>query len=244
MLTMENWQRAFILHRRVYRESSLILEVFSEETGRIVLLAKGARRPRSPLKGLLQPFTPLLLRWTGKGEMKTLTRAESASITLPLYAEALYSGFYINELILRLIEKHTAYPALFQDYLHCLTALARREQHLEIPLRQFEFRLLRHLGYGIDFCHCIGTGKPVEAQMTYRYREAQGFIASLAKDTLTFYGRELLAFEAGDFQDPQIRLSAKRFARHILKHYLGATPLKSRELFHQALLGQGRLKIR
>lgn len=241
---MENWQRAFILHRRPYSESSLMVDVFSEEKGRLALLAKGARRSRSALKGLLQPFTPLLLRWTGQGSVKTLTRAESASIALPLQGNTLYSGFYVNELIIRLIEKETAYPNLFQDYLHCLTALAKCSEHVEIPLRQFEFQLIRHLGYGVDFCHCAGTGKRIEEKMTYRYRESLGFIASVAKDNLTFYGWELLAFEAGDFHHPQVRLSAKRFIRHVLKKYLGTTPLKSRELFCQALLGQGKLKMK
>ncbi len=235
-MNSENWQRAFVLHRRPYSETSLLVDVFSEETGRVTLLAKGARRKNSPLKSLLQPFTPLLLRWSGKGSLKNLTRAESASLTLPFNTPALYSGFYVNELIVRLIERETSYPELFQDYLHCLMALAQYPNEIERTLRIFEFQLLRYLGYGVDFCHCAGSGKPVDAEMTYRYREEKGFIASLIKDNLTFYGQELLDFEARNFQSPRTKAAAKRFIRLALKPYLGNKPLKSRELFSQIML--------
>ena len=126
-----------------------------------------------------------------------------------------------------------AYPQLFQQYLQCLTQLAVSQTHVEPALRTFEFQLLRTLGYGIDFTHCAGSGKPVEADMTYRYREEKGFIASLIKDNLTFYGHELLAFEQTQFDDPAVLSAAKRFTRIALKPYLGDKPLKSRELFTQ-----------
>ena len=141
---------------------------------------------RSAWKSVLQPFTPLLLRWSGKGALKTLTKAEPAAITLPLQQTALYSGFYVNELITRVIEPETANPQLFQHYLQCLTGLATQPQ-IEPTLRLFEFHLLKILGYGIDFLHCAGSGLPVDESMTYQYRAEKGFIASLVKDNLTFY---------------------------------------------------------
>ena len=208
------------------------MDLFTENFGRLSVLAKGARAKRSMLKGVLQPFTPLLLRWSGRGDLKVLTKAEPAAIALPLQHVALYSGFYLNELICRVLEPETAYPQLFQQYLHCLTRLAAN-QDVEPALRTFEFQLLRTLGYGIDFTHCAGSGKAVEADMTYRYREEKGFIASLIRDNLTFYGRELLAFEQTRFEEPTILLAAKRFTRIALKPYLGDKPLKSRELFTQ-----------
>lgn len=235
---IENWQRGFVLHRKAYSETSLLVDLFTEETGRLTVLAKGARAKRSALKGVLQPFTPLLLRWTGRGELKTLTRAEPAAITLPLQHTALYSGFYINELVSRVLEPETAYPQLFQDYLHCLTRLATTPAQVEPSLRHFEFQLLQTLGYGVDFCHCAGSGEPVDINMTYRYREEKGFIASLIQDNLTFYGRELLAFEARQFHEPATLQAAKRFTRMALKPYLGNKPLKSRELFTQYKLYQ------
>ncbi|UAX42104.1 DNA repair protein RecO [Pasteurella canis] len=235
---IENWQRGFVLHRRAYSETSLLVDLFTEETGRVTVLAKGARSKRSSLKGVLQPFTPLLLRWTGRAELKTLTKVEPAAIALPLQHVALYSGFYINELISRVLEPETAYPQLFQDYLHCLTELARAPQQVEPSLRYFEFQLLQTLGYGVDFCHCAGSGEVVDENMTYHYREEKGFIASLIKDNLTFYGRELLAFEARQFNNAATLQAAKRFTRIALKPYLGNKPLKSRELFTQYMLYQ------
>lgn len=225
-----------MLHRRAYSETSLLVDLFTEQTGRLAVLAKGARTKRSTWKGVLQPFTPLLLRWTGRGELKTLTKAEAISMALPFEANALYSGFYVNELLIRVLSGETAYPQLFQDYLHCLIGLARQPKHIEPTLRKFEFQLLQALGYGVDFCHCAGSGEWVDETMTYQYREERGFIASLLKNNLTFYGRELLAFHRQEFLDNAVLLAAKRFTRIALKPYLGGQPLKSRELFAQYLL--------
>lgn len=234
-MTIENFQRGFVLHRKAYSETSLLVDLFTEEAGRLTVLAKGARAKRSAWKSVLQPFTLLLLRWSGKGSLKTLTKAEPAAITLPLQQTALFSGFYVNELLSRVIEPETPNASLFQDYLQCLTRLAA-ESSVEPALRTFEFQLLQTLGYGVCFTHCAGSGLPVDSEMTYRYREEKGFIASLIKDNLTFYGRDLLAFEAQDFQEPSVLLAAKRFTRIALKPYLGNKPLKSRELFTQNIL--------
>ena len=233
---MDNWQRGFVLNRRAYSETSLLVDLFTENTGRLTVLAKGARRKNSPLKSLLQPFTPLLLRWTGKGSLKTLTKVESVALTLPLERVALYSGFYVNELLMRLLDLETSYPELFQDYLHCLTKLAKSSQQVESTLRTFEFQLLQHIGYGVDFCHCVGTGKKVENTMTYQYLTEKGFIASISKNNLIFYGRDLLAFAKKEFDSVETLAAAKRFSRLALKPYLGSQPLKSRELFSKQLL--------
>lgn len=232
---IEQWQRGFVLHRREYSESSLLVDFFTENHGRITLLAKGARRPRSPLKSVLQPFTPLLLKWTGKGDLKTLTKAEPASLTLPMQTLVLYSGFYVNEVLARVLENHTAYPELFQHYLHCMTKLASQPNEIEPILRTFEFQTLKALGYGVEFCHCAATGKPVDPKMTYQFREGEGFIASLLQNNHTFIGKDLLAFSEMDFSEKETLQSAKRFTRIALKPYLGSAPLKSRELFQSIL---------
>ncbi len=117
---MEGWQRAFVLHSRPWSETSLMLDVFTEESGRVRLVAKGARSKRSTLKGALQPFTPLLLRFGGRGEVKTLRSAEAVSLALPLSGITLYSGLYINELLSRVLEYETRFSELFFDYLHCI----------------------------------------------------------------------------------------------------------------------------
>ncbi|WP_419852155.1 DNA repair protein RecO [Actinobacillus pleuropneumoniae] len=232
---IENWHRGFVLHRREYSETSLLVDFFTEEHGRITLLAKGARRPRSPLKAVLQPFTPLLLRWSGKGELKIFTKAEPASLTLPMQTLALYSGFYVNEVLARVLENQTAYPELFQHYLQCMTLLATQPKQIEPILRTFEFQMLKALGYGVNFSICAATGDPVSPSMTYQFRENQGFIASLLQNNYTFLGKDLLAFEQLDFSDKNTLQAAKRFTRIALKPYLGSQPLKSRELFQSIL---------
>ena len=221
---MEGWQRAFVLHSRPWSETSLVLDVFTEESGRVRLVAKGARSKRSNLKGALQPFTPLLLRFGGRGEVKTLRSAEAVS---------LYSGLYINELISRVLEYETRFSELFFDYLNCIQALAGATGSPEPALRRFELALLGHLGYGVDFTHCAGSGEPVDDTMTYRYREEKGFIASVVIDNATFTGRHLKALESREFPDADTLRAAKRFTRMALKPYLGGKPLKSRELFRQ-----------
>ncbi|MTC43586.1 DNA repair protein RecO [Providencia sp. wls1921] len=230
---MSGWQRAFVLHSRPYSETSLLIDFFTEGEGKIRLLAKGARRNRSPLRGCLQPFTPLLIRWSGKGEIKTLINADPVSLALPLSGTVLYSGLYLNELTARVIEFGTPYSSLFFDYLNCLQVLAGSERTPESALRQFELALLSYLGYGVDFLHCAGSGEPVSDTMTYRYREEKGFIGSLVVDQLTFTGKQLRALADRAFPDADTLKAAKRFTRMALKPYLGGKPLKSRELFRQ-----------
>ncbi|EIJ8832661.1 DNA repair protein RecO [Escherichia coli] len=233
---MEGWQRAFVLHSRPWSETSLMLDVFTEESGRVRLVAKGARSKRSKrstLKGALQPFTPLLLRFGGRGEVKTLRSAEAVSLALPLSGITLYSGLYINELLSRVLEYETRFSELFFDYLHCIESLAGATGTPEPALRRFELALLGHLGYGVNFTHCAGSGEPVDDTMTYRYREEKGFIASVVIDNKTFTGRQLKALNAREFPDADTLRAAKRFTRMALKPYLGGKPLKSRELFRQ-----------
>ncbi|CAM4067081.1 DNA repair protein RecO [Vibrio neonatus] len=230
MSVIDGFQRCFVLHRRPYTESSLILDVFSEEFGRVTILSKGGRSKRSPLKGALQSFTPLLLKWSGGGSMKTLRQAEPISLGLPLSGVSLYSAMYINEILARVIAQEVPYPELFIDYLHALTELAQADNP-EPALRRFELALLNALGYGVDFLHCTGTGMPIDPQMTYRYREQQGFIASVRKDNLTFKGEDLIALSERRFISKSQLSSAKRFTRIALKPYLGGKPIKSRELF-------------
>ncbi|MEQ5126986.1 DNA repair protein RecO [Providencia alcalifaciens] len=233
---MSGWQRAFVLHSRPYSETSLLIDFFTEGEGKIRLLAKGARRNRSPLRGCLQPFTPLLIRWSGKGEIKTLINADPVSLALPLSGTVLYSGLYLNELTARVIEFGTPYSSLFFDYLNCLQVLAGSERTPESALRQFELALLSYLGYGVDFLHCAGSGEPVSDTMTYRYREEKGFIGSLIIDQLTFTGKQLRALAEREFPDADTLKAAKRFTRMALKPYLGGKPLKSRELFRQFII--------
>lgn len=231
---MEGWQRAFVLHSRPWSETSSLLDLFAESSGRITLIAKGARSKRSALKGALQPFTPLLIRFSGRGAVKTLRNAEAVSLALPLTGKILYSGLYINELLSRVLEQETRFQELFFDYLQCLQALAATSTSPEPALRRFELALLEHLGYGIDFLHCAASEQPVTDEMTYRYRSEKGFIASLIVDHQSFTGKQLKAFACREFPDADSLKAAKRFTRIALKPWLGSRPLKSRELFRQS----------
>lgn len=228
---MNGFQRCFILHARPYRETSLILEVFSEDHGRICLMAKGARSQRSVLRGILQPFTPLLLKWSGHGNMRTLRHAEAISLSLPLSGVSLYSGFYLNEILMRVLESNSPYPQLFIEYLTALTGLVRNSNP-EPTLRCFEFYLLESIGYGVDFLHCAKTNAAVDESATYIFYPQSGFVMSCTKSAhLSFQGRDLLAFARRELTSEETLKAAKRFTRFALKPYLGTQPLKSRELF-------------
>ncbi|VTR31399.1 Recombination protein O [Serratia fonticola] len=137
---MDGWERAFVLHGRPFSETSLMLDLFTEGHGRVRLLAKGARSRRSNLKGCLQPFTPLLVRWGGRGEVKTLRGAEAVSLGLPLSGMMLYSGLYVNELLSRVLEQEGNYSVLFFDYLQCLQALAAEDAPRSMPCGSSSWR--------------------------------------------------------------------------------------------------------
>lgn len=230
---MEGWQRGFILHSRPYSETSLLLDVFSENTGRLTLLARGARSRRSRLRGMLQPFTPLLLRIGGRSNLKTLYAAEAISLALPLTGIDLYCGLYLNELLTRVLGLEIPFQPLFYDYLECLQLLAASNENPEIALRRFELALLANLGYGSDFLHCAGSGEPISPEMTYQYHKERGFTASLVINNQSFTGSALLAFAQRNFADKATLSAAKRFTRIALHPYLGGKPMKSLELFRK-----------
>lgn len=227
---MKEWQKAFILHSRPYSESSLLIDMLIESMGRISVIAKGVRRKRSQLKGILQPFTPLMVQITGKGNVKTLVHVEAISLTLPLYGNALYSAFYLNELIHRVIIAELDVTVLFQAYLDSLQQLAQ-SVHPEKVLRKFELILLDFLGYQVDFQHCYATGENVIANMNYQYVAENGFISSLMQNSTSFTGKQLISFATRIFDDDDSLKAAKRFTRMALKPYVGSKPFKSRELF-------------
>lgn len=227
---MKNWQKAFVLHSRPYSETSLLVDFFIESRGRVTILAKGARRPRSSLKGILQPFTPLIIQYSGNGNVKTLGKIEAISLALPLFGHFLYSGFYLNELIHRVIISEVDTSVLFQVYLDSLQLLAQRIEPEKV-LRQFELNLLEYLGYSMDFEHCSVTGDEIVDSMFYLYQSEQGFVSSLMKNSNSYSGKELRAFATKNFDDPECLKAAKRFTRQALKPYVGVKPFKSRELF-------------
>lgn len=227
---MENWQRAFVLHTRTYSESSLLVDLFIENVGKITILAKGARRKKSPLKGILQPFTPLIVQYSGHGEIKNLRQVEAISLTLPLVSIWLYSAFYLNELLHRVLVAETEMTTLFDDYLKSIQQLAQ-QMPAEKVLRVFELALLENLGYHVDFFHCSVTGDEIVESMSYQYQSEKGFISSLMQNSTSFTGKQVLALGHRQFDDEDTLKAAKRFTRMAMKPYVGSKPFKSRELF-------------
>ena len=224
-------QSAFILHRRPYRNSSLLLEAFSQEWGRIGLVARGAAAPRSRLKGLLQPFAPLLLSWIGAGELATLIAAEDTGLPAPLPPNRVLAGLYINELLVRLLPRLDPLPDLFAAYATLLAELATAPGE-EPPLRRFEKRLLEELGYGLTLdCEAI-SGIPIVAEDHYRYVLDRGPLAAGRTGAgIPISGQGLLALRDGILADPVVLREVKRLTRAALAVQLHGRELKTRELY-------------
>lgn len=224
-------EHGFVLHLSPYRETSLIVDAFSRDHGRVALMAKGARRPRSGLRGTLMEFQPLELAWVGGGEMKTLTRAEWQGGQPLLTGRALLFGYYLNELLMRLLPREDAHPALFDAYAATLAELACSPG--EAALRRFEYDLLRELGVGAPLDVCADGGEAVEPERYYAYLPERGLV-EVDPDRLEgpcFSGRALLAMAQDDYRAPETLLEAKQLMRMLINHTLGGQPLNARRVF-------------
>ncbi len=236
-----NQQSAFILHHRHYSETSLLLEILTSQHGRIALIAKGAKRPSSRVRGILKPFQRLLIGWSGKGELAVLTSAEADGANAALEGSALYCGFYMNEVLLRLLHRHDPHDRLFDIYQSALTRLCLSNNSREAVLRVFEKNLLRELGYGLVLDHDIGDKKPIETDVVYDYIFERGPVRiahpELHRPTegLRIRGASLLALEQEIFNDPTALRDAKALMRAALARHLGEQPLQSRKLFRRTL---------
>lgn len=220
---------AYFLHTRAYRETSLLVEVLSAEAGRLSGSWRGGRRSRV---GIPQLFQPLMLEASGTGELRSIQRVETAGPALLLSGTALFSGFYLNELLIRLLPREEPQPGLFVAYAGTLGRLADREAP-EPLLRQFEALLLDVLGYGLDYGHDYVRGEAVRSGFDYDYHPERGFTLS-ASGAGAFSGDVLLCLARGDFAEPVAAAAAKRLHRLALARLLGPRPLKSRELFLSA----------
>src|SRR6202140_3132117 len=166
-------QPAFFRHRYPYRETSLIVEAFTVDHGRVAMVARGAKRPRSELRGVLQAFQPLSVSWAGAGELKTLTRAEWRG-GLPLVpGAALLCGFYLNELLLKMLPREDPHPQLFREYQSTLSKLAGGAEQAPV-LRQFEVQLLAQLGYALPLTHEVDSALPADPGARYYYAFDRG----------------------------------------------------------------------
>jgi DNA repair protein RecO (recombination protein O) len=233
--TRQESREAFILHGYAYRETSLLVEVFTRGFGRISMVARGARGARSALRGVLLAFQPLALSWFGKGEVRTLARAEWTGGLPLLRGEALLCGFYLNELLLRLLPREDPHDALFLRYQEALARLAS-EADSAPALRSFEKALLKELGYAMTFERDSANGSAVDPAKTYTYDPERGPIevkGSAAEPLVS--GRTLLDMARDDYADPQTQQQAKALMRALINHRLEYQPLKSRQVFRDLL---------
>ncbi len=214
----------YVLHHRPWRDTSRILEVLAREHGRLTLFARGVRGPRAKLAPVLQPFQPLLLSWSGRGEAPQLTAAERAQACAPLPPAVLLAAFYLNELLMKLTTRHDPLPELFDHY-HVTLGALRGGAALEPRLRIFEKRLLEVLGYGLDLGSESLSGRPIQAQEFYHYRPGQGLVGAGPVRAGALAGASLLALAAEDLTGAR----ALEDARKLLKAALAAC-LEGRQL--------------
>jgi len=223
---------AFVLHSYPFRETSLVVELFTRNAGRIAAVAKGARRPKSALRGVLLAFQPLLVSWSGKGELQTLMRAEWDGPYHPLKGLSLLCGFYLNELLLKLLPRHDEHEHLFETYAQTLQALGPHDEPSGV-LRSFEQRLLRELGYAMTLDRDIESGQPIAAEERYTYIVERGPVSRTSdRETngVELLGQTLLDMQSGDYTRALTQQQSKALMRVLINHYLGDQVLHTRQL--------------
>jgi DNA repair protein RecO (recombination protein O) len=223
-------QPAFVLHRRAYRESSLLLDMVTRDFGRVAAVARAARSTGRGYGSSCQPLNALLVSWSGRGALKTLTAVERIGNAVEITGERLYSALYVNEILVRLLPQHDAHPVLFEAYTRLLTQLAG-DSDLEARLRGFELLLLKELGYGLEFDRDIANGEVLDPAAHYVYSPDEGFRGAAVSARHAYPGWVLEAIGREDFSDPLTRRHAKQLLREAFSGLLGDRPLRSREFF-------------
>ena len=223
---------AYVIHRRNYSDTSLIVELITPAHGRVSVLARGVKRGKAQKSLLLQPFRSLHVSWTGRGELPVLGVAEEAGNTLHLQGEALACACYINELIYHLVPKFEPAQSLFTHYWPTVSACNELELR-DRQLRYFEIALLEQLGLAPTLTHDIVTGEPIDAESRYRYRIPEGPMpAELASGNgVELHGSTLLDIASMNFSSAQTLSESKKLTRALLHYHLDGKQLLSRDLY-------------
>ena len=227
-------QPAYVLHARAYRETSLLLETMTRDHGRTAMVARGAKGAKSKWRNLLQPFRPLLISWSARGELGTLTSADQVAAPPGLHGEALYCGLYMNELLIRLLHRGDPQPEVFERYRQVLARLSSDEAPQPV-LRIFEKHLLEAIGYGLMLDHESSTEAPISKQAMYDYRPGRGPVrvsSNAGKKGGTVSGRALLALKSEQLED-ELLPELRSLMRRVIGYHLGDKPLASQALFRK-----------
>jgi DNA repair protein RecO (recombination protein O) len=219
----------FILHRRPYKNTSQLIDCLTKHYGVITLVAQGSRRARPDRRVVLQPFSSLQLSWVRRGELGRLTHAEALPSSLALSGEAILAGFYLNELLLRLMGRGDPNALIFSCYSQCLSDLSDLS-NTSRALRLFELRFLEALGYGLGLLDDAETGEAIRSEDTYGFEPEHGFTMRSKSDTgpNIFSGRELISLREERLDDLDSLKAAKRLLEYVLRIYLGSRPLSTR----------------
>lgn len=230
-------QPGFVLHSYAWRETSLIVETFTQQFGRVAVVARGAKRPMSQFRGLLSPFNPIAISWSGRNEIKTLVRAEWLGGMQPLRGDSLLAAFYANELLVRLLARGDAHPQTFGSYVELLRSLAHKVRH-DAALRTFELDLLQDIGYAVPLNRCV-EGSAIDPSAQYAFAGGQGarkLDVNVARETdigntlSPVSGRTLLAMAAREFDHPQVASESKVLLRQVIRYHLDGKPLNTRRI--------------
>lgn len=230
-------QHAYFLHVRRYQESSCLIDCLTREAGLITLVAKGAKRPKSKWRALMQPFIGVYVAWRGRGDVKTLIQCEALQLLPLISGKTVLLGLYVNELILNMLHRADAHPQLFDYYHQTITQLASltTTADLESQLRHFECQLLESLGFGIELKH-DAKGHAIIADVVYGYDPEEGFLSQTvlpqSNKSLAISGATLLALAHQEaLVSAAQRLEAKQLMRQAIGYHLGDKPIKTRKLF-------------
>ena len=223
---------AYLIHQRPYSETSQIINLFSRHYGRVDAIAKGSKRPKSKFKSFLQPFSPILVSWSGRSQLKTLRSVDiNSGKQSNVSRKHLMSAFYLNELILSFLTTADPYPDLFDAYSLAINNLSNADSS-EIILREFEIELLTEIGYAINFRTEAMSSKKIEPNLLYRFVAGEGFVSSVtssAREKL-MKGSVIHAIDQGDFADPQTLSIAKRIIRESVKYHLSGKELNTKKV--------------
>ena len=231
-------QPGYILHHRPFRDTSQILDILTRDHGKIAVVARGSRGSKSRLAGVLRPFLPLRVSWVAKSDLGTLTGAETGGPPVGMVGDAVFSAYYVNELLLHFLHRYDPQPEIFALYEEVVRALASTD-NIAASLRSFELEFLSLLGYAVNLGHEFGSHEALLAEQNYEYRMEQGPVSVQRTGPMVFKGEVLSGIGEQRFDNPDILRAANRLLREVVGFHLGGKELKSRKVLME--LHRGRI---